>query len=524
VSLRTKWILLGLMTLFSVWMTAANFVPEEQRQASYAWPDKVMRLGLDLRGGIHIVIGPDLDYAIEQELTTIKNRVASELESKGITGVQFVVEPKQLLVKPATAGDREAANDLLDEDERVEIAGAGDYDLRVTLTSDWIQEVRERAMLQALEVLRRRIDDPATGIPESVVTRQGDDRILVQIPGMSRVPDIFRQTGHLEFKIMQDYAPTEELLRQRHPEGLPAGTVIVPEREKGTGKVVGAYLLPQAADMRGDQLEDASVEFDSTRNERSVGFVWDGSAGQEFGALTEKNIGRQLAIVIDGNVVSAPTIQTRISQRGQITGNFTAAQASDLSVVLRSGALPIPTRIEEERTIGPALGADSIRSGVNASLLGLGLGVLFLVVYYRYAGVYASTALAINMLLVVALMSLFTGTLTLPGLAGLVLTVATAVDGNVIVFERIREELRSGRTPRSAILQGFDKALWTILDANITNMIAGVILYSFGTGPVKGFAVTLLVGIVTSVFSVLVVTRALFDWRPGNRPVSELSI
>jgi preprotein translocase subunit SecD len=227
---------------------------------------------------------------------------------------------------------------------------------------------------------------------------------------------------------------------------------------------------------------------------------------------------------MDGNVISAPVIQSRISQRGQITGNFTAEQASDLAVVLRSGKLPIPTRIEEERTIGPALGADSIRSGVNASLLGLALGVAFLAIYYRIAGLYACAALAINMVLIVALMTLFTGTLTLPGLAGLVLTVATAVDGNVIVFERIREELRSGRTPRSAILQGFDKALWTILDANITNMIAGVILYSFGTGPIKGFAVTLLVGTLTSVFSVLVVTRTLFEWRPGNRPVSELSI
>jgi preprotein translocase subunit SecD len=524
VSLRTKWILLGLLTLFSVWLTAANFVSDEEREASPAWPDAVMRLGLDLRGGIHIVIGPDLDVAIEQELAAIERNVAGELERKGVTGVQFVVEPEALLVKPATSTDRDAARELLDDDDRVQVAGEGDYGLRVTLTGAWIDEVRERAMLQALEVLRRRIDDPATGIPESVVTRQGDDRILVQIPGMSRVPDIFRQTGHLEFKIVQDYSQTEELLRQKHPEGLPAGTVITTEREKGSDRVLGAYLLPEAADMRGDQLEDARVEFDPTRNERTVGFTWSADAGREFAALTERSIGRQLAIVMDGNVISAPVIQSRISQRGQITGNFTAEQASDLAVVLRSGALPIPTRIEEERTIGPALGADSIRSGVNASLLGLALGVAFLAIYYRIAGLYACAALAINMVLIVALMTLFTGTLTLPGLAGLVLTVATAVDGNVIVFERIREELRSGRTPRSAILQGFDKALWTILDANITNMIAGVILYSFGTGPIKGFAVTLLVGTLTSVFSVLVVTRTLFEWRPGNRPVSELSI
>ncbi len=522
--LRTKWILIGLLALVSGWLAAANFIPEKQREASAFWPDQVMRLGLDLRGGIHIVIGPDLDVAIEQELAAIKSQLETRLTDDGVTGVLFVVEPRQLLVKPTTAPDHDAVQKVLDEYDTVEVADVGDYDLAVTLTSDWVKEVRERAMLQSLEVLRRRIDDPETGIPESVVTRQGDDRILVQIPGMSRVPDIFRQTGHLEFKIVQDAALTEELLRANHASGLPEGTTIVPQTEKATDKVLGVYLVTIAADMRGDQLEDARVTFDPTRNERQVSFTWTADGGRQFGALTEKNIGRPLAIVIDGNVVSAPNIQSRISRQGVITGNFSADEARDLAVVLRSGALPIPTRIEEERTIGPALGADSIRSGVQASLLGLALGVLFLVVYYRVSGLYASAALALNMILVVAVMSIANGTLTLPGIAGLVLTIATAVDGNVIVFERIREELRSGRTPRAAIGAGFDKALWTILDANITNMIAGVVLYAYGTGPIKGFAVTLLVGIVTSVFSVLVVTRALYQWKPGNEPVSQLSI
>jgi preprotein translocase subunit SecD len=524
VSLRTKWIWIGLLALVSAWYSAANFVSEEQREATLAWPDKVMRLGLDLRGGIHIVIGPDLDVAIEQELAAIRSQLDANLTDDKVTGVQLIVEPRQLLVKPATSPDRAAVEKLLDEYDTLDVADVGEHDLVVTLTSTWVKEVRERAMLQSLEVLRRRIDDPATGIPESIVTRQGDDRILVQIPGMSRVPDIFRQTGHLEFKIVQDSALTEALLRAKHGDGLPEGTTVAPQNEKGSDKLLAVYLVPLAADMRGDQLEDARVTFDPTRNERQVAFTWTAEAGRQFGALTEKNIGQSLAIIIDGNVVSAPTIQSRISQRGVITGNFSAEEASDLAVVLRSGALPIPTRIEEERTIGPALGADSIRSGVQASLLGLALGVLFLALYYRVSGLYASAALALNMILVVAVMSIAGGTLTLPGIAGLVLTIATAVDGNVIVFERIREELRSGRTPRAAIGAGFDKALWTILDANITNMIAGIVLYAYGTGPIKGFAVTLLVGIVTSVFSVLVVTRALYQWKPGNQPVSQLSI
>jgi preprotein translocase subunit SecD len=532
VSLRAKWIWIGLLALFSAWYAAANFVPQERRESTPLWPDEVMRLGLDLRGGVHIVIGPDLDVAIGQELAAIRSQLEARLADDEVSGVQLIAEPARLLVKPATASDHTAVAKLLDDFDTVEVAKAGEHDLVVTLTSAWVEEVRERAMLQSLEVLRRRIDDPLTGIPESIITRQGDDRILVQIPGMSRVPDIFRQTGHLEFKIVRGYAPNEEVLRGNYPGGLPEGTVIVPQLERRAqgreaeqaDNVLGVYLLPEAADMRGDQLEDARVTFDQIQAERQVSFAWTADGGRQFGALTEKNIGQQLAIVIDGIVISAPTIQSRISRQGVITGNFTAAEASDLAVVLRSGALPIPTRIEEERTIGPALGADSIRSGVRASLLGLGLGVLFLAGYYRVSGLYASAALALNMVLVVALMSVFNGTLTLPGIAGLVLTIATAVDGNVIVFERIREELRSGRTPRAAIGAGFDKALWTILDANITNMIAGIVLFSYGTGPIKGFAVTLLVGIVTSVFSVLVVTKALYEWRPGNRPVSQLSI
>ncbi len=522
--LRTKWILLGLVTLFSAWVSAANFVPEAQRKASPIWPDDVMRLGLDLRGGIHIVIGPALDVAIEQELTAIKSQLESRLADDKVTGVRFVVEPMRLLVQPASSTDREVVKNVLGDYDTVDVEDASDTELAVSLTPTWQKEVRERAMLQSLEVLRRRIDDPMTGIPESVVTRQGTDRILVQIPGMSRVPDIFRQTGHLEFKIVKDYALSEELLRAKHPEGLPSGTVIETQLEKGSSKVIGAYLLPAAADMRGDQLEDARVTFDQTRSERQVSFQWTNEGGHQFGAVTEKSIGSQLAIVIDGNVVSAPVIQSRISRQGVITGNFSAEEASDLAVVLRSGALPIPTRIEEERTIGPALGAESIRAGSVASVIALLAVVAFMVFYYRKSGVYAAVALTVNVLLLLALLSVTEATLTMPGIAGLVLTMGMAVDANVLIFERIREEMRSGRTPRAAIATGFDRALWTILDSNITTLITAIVLYQYGTGPIKGFAVTLAVGILTSVFTAIVVTRALYEWKPGNAPVSELSI
>jgi preprotein translocase subunit SecD len=266
------------------------------------------------------------------------------------------------------------------------------------------------------------------------------------------------------------------------------------------------------------------VQFDNRVNEWQVSFTWNPEGGRIFGELTEKNLQKPLAIILDGQVYSAPIIRDRISRQGQITGRFSSEEARDLAVVLRAGALPIPVKIEEERTIGPALGQDSIRRGVWASLAGFVLVVAFTVGYYRMSGGYASIALLVNLVMLVGLMGLFEGTLTMPGIAGLVLTVGMAVDANVIIFERIREELRAGRTPRAAIAAGFQKALWTILDANITTLITALVLFEYGTGPIKGFAVTLSVGILTSVFSALVVTRVLYELYPGTRPVTQLSI
>ena len=255
-----------------------------------------------------------------------------------------------------------------------------------------------------------------------------------------------------------------------------------------------------------------------------VTFEWDAEGGGIFGDLTGPNIGNPLAIILDGQVRSAPTIQARISRMGEITGRFSSQEAADLAVILRAGALPIPVVLEEERTIGPALGSDSIRRGLRASILGLILVVAFSIGYYRISGAYAGVALLANLTLVIGLMSLFQGTLTLPGIAGLVLTVGMAVDANVIIFERIREELRVGKTPRAAIATGFKKARWTILDANITTLITALILFEYGTGPIKGFAVTLSAGILTSVFAALVITRMLFMIHPGDRNLAELSI
>jgi preprotein translocase subunit SecD len=523
VSLRTRLLALAALVLWMGWYVLGSFVPDAQRQQAWWLPDSAIRLGLDLRGGVHIVIGPDLEVAVAHELSAIQDGIERGLERKQVTGTRFVVSGKELRVQPGAPSDLKAIRELIADDQRFSVRDDG-ADLLLTLTPEWTREVRERAMLQALEVLRRRIDDPQTGIPESVVTRQGRDRILIEIPGVDRVPDIFRKTGFLEFKIVLDAAPSEELLGAKYKDGLPPGTEIAVEKERKTERVINAYLVPVDADINGDFLTDAQVQFDNRVNEWQVTFTWSAEGGQIFGELTEKSIGKPLAIILDGQVYSAPVIRDRISRQGQISGRFSSEEARDLAIVLRAGALPIPVKIEEERTIGPALGQDSIRRGIWASIVSFVLVVALTVGYYRLSGAYASLALLVNMVMLVGLMALFQGTLTMPGIAGLVLTVGMAVDANVIIFERIREELRAGRTPRASIAAGFQKAGRTILDANVTNMITAVVLFEYGTGPIKGFAVTLSVGILTSVFAALVVTRILYELYPGNRPVNDLSV
>jgi preprotein translocase subunit SecD len=516
------------LTLLIGWVTAANWVSEEERAKRWWLPDSGLRLGLDLRGGIHMVIAPDLAVATEHELSHLRATLETRLAEDKIATKALGLDGQALRLELADGGQAGALRDVLASDYdvlRVAENEPGRYTL--TLTPEWQAQVRERAMLQALEVIRRRVDDPATGIQESVVTRQGTSRILVQIPGVSVVPDIFKQTGFLEFKIVRESEGTEnaeQLLRARHPGGLPPETEILFEKDRKTEKVVAAYLVPQEADITGDSLEDARVQFDSRRSEWQVAFTWNGEGARIFGDLTGKNVGKPLAVILDSQIYSAPVIRDRISRQGVITGRFTSQEAADLAVILRAGALPIPVVLEEERTIGPALGADSIQRGIRASLLAAVLVLAFMILYYRVSGVYAAIATIVNLLMVVGLMSVFEATLTLPGIAGLALTIGMAVDTNVLIFERIREELRAGKAVRPAIATGFDKVFWTIVDAHITTLLTALVLYEYGTGPIKGFAVTLAVGLIVNMFTALILTRQLYALWPGTRPVQELSI
>lgn len=520
-------LLVGTLVAFFAFLTAANFVPKEQRVESGFWPDEGLRMGLDLRGGIHWVVGVDLGQAIERELEFVRKNLQARLAEDGIALDARVDEQRRLVVVLARESDRSQVVDKIDETRVLVSDGKDGFELRYRLTEDWTNDVRERTMSQVLEVLRRRIDDPQRGIPDSVVTRQGDDRVLVQIPGeeidRDRARTLLKSTGFLEFKIVVDADASEERLRARHPEGIDPSLVVIKQTDQKSGAEVGAYLVPKVADITGDYLEDARVAFDQQQRP-IVEFTFSSEGGNLFQDLTEKNRGRQLAIILDENVYSAPSIRARISQRGMIEGRFTADEAADLAVILRAGSLSVPVVIEEERTVGPGLGRDSIEKGGLASAVGLAVVLVFGVLYYRVSGLIAGISLVTNLLLLLGLMSLFEATLTMPGIAGLVLTIGMAVDANVLVFERIREELRQGRAVRTSIATGFQKATWTVLDANITTLITAIILFEYGTGPIKGFAVTLSVGIVTSVFAALVVSRLLFDLYVGDRKISTLSI
>jgi preprotein translocase subunit SecD len=516
----------GLLVLFA-FVSASNIIPKADRVESSFWPDGGLRLGLDLRGGIHWVVGVQLDNAIKQELEFVRKSIIDQLADDKIELEASSVEGLELRLVAKSATDRVKVEEIADETAILEPASSGDGALTYGLNQRWTDEVRERTMAQVVEVLRRRIDDPQRGIPDSVITRQGKDRVLVQIPGeqidRQRARDLLKSTGFLEFKIVVDSDDNEELLRERYPDGFPADSMLTLQTDLDADLVTGAFLVPKTAAITGASLEHAQLSFDQQQRP-IVEFQFNPEGGTLFGEVTEANKGKRLAIILDNNVYSAPSIRSRITTRGMIEGQFTSEEAADLAVILRAGSLSVPVVIEEERTVGPGLGQDSIESGTVACAVGLLIVLVFVAGYYRLSGLYASVALLANLVLLMGLMSIFEATLTLPGIAGLVLTVGMAVDANVIIFERIREELRAGRNIKAAINTGFSKATWTVLDANITTLITALILFQWGTGPIKGFAVTLSVGIVTSVFAALVVTRLLFQLYPGTRSVPSLSI
>ena len=490
-----------------------------------------IRRGLDLKGGIHLVMKVNVNEAmrleVDQAMNTLRSQAASQSlpapTSRRISDTAFVAT---LPAGVSTASYERIGADFLPS---FEVARGAGNDLRYTLKTTAAKDLQRDTVEQAVEAIDRRVN--ALGVTEPIIVPEGEDRIVIQLPGVddpARVKDIIKTTAQLQFRLAEGgTAPTAEALFNQLPPNVREQVDIVPgNSEDEMGRVTGTiyYAVNKNVPVSGRDLKNARVQKGRV-GEPVIGFSLTPEGAPKFSDLTGKNVGRQLAIVLDNKVVSAPRINSQIDGDGVIEGSFTQQQAADLALVLRSGSLPASLTTLEERTVGPSLGRDSIRQGFMASAIGFALLVITIVLYYKGAGVNAILALLLNLIILLGMMAYFKATLTLPGIAGIILTLGMAVDSNVLVFERIREEMREGKTVRASIEQGFARAFATIIDTHITTILSALFLFQFGTGPIKGFAVTLLIGLGASVFTAFFVSRMIFDivYKPADRP-KELSI
>ena len=496
-----------------------------------AWPHKKINLGLDLQGGMHLVLRVDTEKAVANTLQQNLQEIRDSLQSNRIRGVALTMTP-QNKIAATVQGDEslKAFEDLLNKDFREmrtsnRVSTPDKTTFNLDLTDETKTYIKEMSVDQALETIRNRIDQ--FGVSEPDIRKQGIDRILVQLPGVTdtqRAKDLIGKTALLEFKIVDDSMDVNSVVKGN----LPVGREIAYEEviDPRTGRPVKVpYLLKKTAVLTGASLVNAQVQIDNQYNQPYVTIKFDKKGARIFEKITAENVNNRLAIVLDNNVVSAPVIQEKIGGgEARITGRFTMEDARDLAIVLRAGSLPAPVTILEERTVGPSLGTDSIQKGILSMIVGAAAVFLFMLVYYKFAGFIADVALVLNLIIIAAGLALLQATLTLPGIAGIILTIGMAVDANVIIFERIREELRLGQSPQAALAAGYDRATLTILDANLTTLIAALVLFQFGTGAVKGFAVTLSLGVIASMFTALVVSRMLFDWVLKTRQAKTISI
>jgi len=490
-----------------------------------------IKLGLDLQGGTHLILQVQVQEAIAQETDQTVDRLTNELRAKNIHYDEVRrADDTHILVRNIDPAQLSQFRDL------VSAQYANVWDLTptagdpsgytLTLRAAAIAQIKDSTMTQSLETIERRIN--ALGLTEPTIQRRGgrnDNEILVQLPGEgdpTRAKAVIQAGGQLELRLVEDvrtYSSESEALAA-HGGILPPGTELVPGRSEtrnasgiqDTG--VTWYVLSRAPVVTGRDLRSA-IETRNTNNpgQFQVNFTLSPEAARRFGPFTETNKGRQMAIVLEHRVYSAPVINGRIDDSGLIEGNFSQESAHDLALVLRAGALPASIKYLEERTVGPSLGADSIRHGVQASVLSLVVVMLFMLFYYRFSGGNAVLALILNLIILLAVLALFGAVLTLPGIAGVILTIGMGVDSNVLVFERIREELRNGKSPGSAVDAGFDKAFVTIIDTHVTTVVSAFFLFLFGTGPIRGFAITLTIGLIANVFTAIYVSKTIFQYH-----------
>ncbi|NPA12672.1 MAG: protein translocase subunit SecD [Aquificae bacterium] len=480
---------------------------------------KPVKLGLDLQGGMSIVLQVDVDHVIKTQYKQIAQDIKNKLQENHIDVISVKLKDNKIVVSLLDPQLGEKALKIIKENfPQLEVELSGDT--IVAYFSQWeLERIKKLTIQQAVETIRNRIDE--FGTLNANVSKLGERRILVEIPGVvdpERAKAIIGKTAQLELLEVIDTAFSKEELLKRYPEGLPPNTRIlegVPEKVNGT-VVKEWFLVKDAPIVTGSQLKDARATVDN-RGKPAVNFELTDEGASIFGEATAKLIGKRIAIVLDNKVVSAPVVRSRISKTGQITGEFTPEEAADLAVILRAGALPAPVEILEERVIGPTLGKDSIDKTLKAGIVALILVGLFMIWRYAISGFISVMALIFNGILLWAAMAFLEVTLTLPGIAGIILNIGMAVDANVIIFERIKEELKRGKTLRVAVEEGFKRAWDAILDAQITTLIAAFVLFQFGTGPLKGFAATLSIGTITSIFTALFITKLFLDIVLGGK-------
>lgn len=525
----TRWKALAIILVaLAVCLCAVpNFFPEATVKTWPKWAQRHLVLGLDLQGGSHILLEVDANSVKKDKVDQVRDDVRRTLRDAkiGYTGLATRTDNVEVRVKDtdlptALTKLRELSQPLggllgSSGQRSLEVSDAGGGLIRITVPPAAITERIRQSVEQSIQIVERRVNE--LGTVEPLIQRQGVDRILVQVPGLqdpTRLKELLGKTAKLDFRMVDSTVPADQAVQGRVP---PDSEILMSAQPPKVPYVIKKQVLVSGAD-----LTDAQPGFDQRSGEPIVSFRFNTSGARKFAQATSDNVGQPFAIVLDNEVISAPVIREPITGgSGQISGNFTVQQANDLSILLRAGALPAPLTIIEERTVGPGLGQDSIEKGELAAYVGSILVIVFMLLTYRLFGLFANIAVAINVAMIFGVLSLLNATLTLPGIAGIVLTVGIAVDSNVLIYERIREELRAGRTAISAIDAGFKRALSTILDSNITTFIAAAVLFYIGTGPVRGFAVTLGIGIITTVFTAFTLTRLIVAaWVRWKRPTT----
>ena len=496
-----------------------------------------MVLGLDLQGGVHLVYEVDGDEAVNITLERVASSLTNVFSEEKI---EATVEQNEMDIVVVSSDKK--ASEKINDDFRIlkKYTGSGEKTI-YRLDDAEVDRIKEFAIDQALETIRNRID--AFGVSEPTIHRQGENELVIELPGVKdtkRAIELVGKTAILAFKLLDEESPIaaqipftidfdgEAAILEEFGDKIPEGDEILFGRvyNKETGKESkSVYLIKKQSLMTGEFLREARVNIDQEYNEPYVSIDFDSTGAKLFEQITGNNVKKRLAIVLDDNVYSAPVIQDKISGgSAMISGSFDMQEARDLAIILRSGSLPAPMKMLQNVTVGPSLGRDSIQAGMRAGLIAVLLVIVFMIVYYKMSGVIADFAVALNVICLIGALSAFSATLTLPGIAGIILAVGMAVDSNVLMFERIREELRLGKTPRAAIDSGYDKAFWTIFDSHVTTLITAIVLFQFGTGPIKGFAVTLGLGVFINLFTALIGTKTVFDLITTNREVKRLSI